>query len=161
MSEFSTKAGSVNAGKDRFKNDNMMIWGLLPLSIKVSGKDTNGQVLLFEHNSMGKGGPPRHIHHEQDEWFYVIKGDYVFEVGDERFELTSGDTLFAPRKVVHGWANVGDEPGTLLTMVSPVGAFEEFILETTEHAELPTPEEMEKAFTNHGMTIVGPPLAVD
>ena len=30
---------------------------------------------------MGKGGPPRHVHFEQDEWFYVIKGDYVFEVG--------------------------------------------------------------------------------
>jgi mannose-6-phosphate isomerase-like protein (cupin superfamily) len=161
MSDILQRTAQISAGKDRFKEDNLMIWGLLPLTIKLSGKDTNGEVLLFEHRNMGKGGPPRHIHFTQDEWFYVIKGEYVFEVGDDKYQLTSGDTLFAPRNITHGWANVGDEPGTLLTMVSPVGDFETFILDTTKHAELPSPEEIEKAFADHGMKVVGPPLAVD
>ena len=155
------KAVHVSSDKDRFKEDELMIWGLIPLSIKLSAKDTGGELLVFEHSNMGKGGPPRHVHYEQDEWFYVIKGEFAFEVGDQKFRLKPGDTLFAPRSVPHGWAHIDSQPGTLLTLVSPVGAFETFILDTTRHANLLTPEEVEKAFADHGMKVVGPPLEVD
>jgi hypothetical protein len=53
---------------------------------------------------MGKGGPPRHFHYDQDEWFYAIKGNFAFEVGEERFTLGPGDALLAPRLVPHVWA---------------------------------------------------------
>jgi uncharacterized cupin superfamily protein len=76
---------------------------------------------FFEHPNQGKGGSPRHIHFEQDEWFYVVKGEYAFEIGGEMFRLTAGDIMFAARNLTHGWANVGDEPGTLLTLVSRAG----------------------------------------
>jgi mannose-6-phosphate isomerase-like protein (cupin superfamily) len=155
------KATPILAGKDRFHENERMIWGLIPLSIKLSGQDTGGEALLFEHNNMGKGGPPRHLHFEQDEWFYIIKGEFAFEVGNQGYRLKPGDTIFAPRNVPHGWAHVCDQPGTLLTLVSPVGSFEKFILETTLYATLPTPEEVEKAFADHGMKVVGPPLEVD
>jgi mannose-6-phosphate isomerase-like protein (cupin superfamily) len=154
------KAVHVSAGKDRFKEDKLMIWGLIPLSIKLSAKDTGGDLLVFEHSNMGKGGPPRHVHYQQDEWFYVIKGEFAFEVGDRKFRLKPGDTLFAPRKVPHGWVHISDQPGTLLTLVSPAGEFETFILDTTRHTDLPSPEEVEKAFAAHGMKVVGPPLEV-
>jgi mannose-6-phosphate isomerase-like protein (cupin superfamily) len=153
-------AGPVRAGKDRFQQDERLIWGLIPLSIKLSGRDTGGEVLLFEHRDMGKGGPPRHVHFEQDEWFYVIKGQFAFEVGEQTFRLGPGDTLLAPRNLPHAWAHVDDEPGTLLTLVSPVGTFETFILDTTWHAALPAPDEVERAFAAHGMRVVGPPLRV-
>lgn len=152
---------AVLAGRDRFKEDERMIWGLIPLSIKLSGKDTGGQLLIFEHNNMGKGGPPRHLHYRQDEWFYIIKGEFAFEVGEKSFYLKPGDTLFAPRNVPHGWAHISNQPGTLLTSLSPVGTFEEFILETTRHPNLPTPTEVEKAFADNDMIVVGPPLEVD
>lgn len=48
----------VSAGKDRFKKDDLKIWGLIPLSCKVSTKDTGGALYVFEHPNMGKGGPP-------------------------------------------------------------------------------------------------------
>lgn len=150
----------MSAGKDRFNENEMMIWGLLPLSIKLSGKDTGGELLVFEHNGIRKGGPPRHVHFAQDEWFYVVAGEFAFEIGDRRFRLRAGETMFAPRNLPHGWACVGAEPGTLLTTVSPVGAFEDFILDTTKHPTLPSPEEVEKAFASHGMKVVGPPLEV-
>ncbi|RJQ49385.1 MAG: cupin domain-containing protein [Desulfobacteraceae bacterium] len=150
----------VFAGMDRFKEDGRMIWGLLPLSNKVSSKDTGGDLYVFEHTNMGKGGPPRHVHFEQDEWFYVIKGEFAFEIGDEKFRLKPGDSLFAPRNVPHGWAHISDQPGTLLTLVCPAGTFETFLRDTTRHANLPTPEEVEKAFEAHGMKVVGPPLEV-
>jgi quercetin dioxygenase-like cupin family protein len=154
------KPAPVRAGQGRFRQHPDMIWGLIPLSIKLSGQETGGEVLAFEHRDMGKGGPPRHVHFGQDEWFYVVKGEFVFEVGGETHRLRAGDALFAPRNVPHGWAHVGDEPGTLLTLVSPVGAFEAFILDTTRHPALPSPEDVEEAFAAHGMKIVGPPLAV-
>jgi mannose-6-phosphate isomerase-like protein (cupin superfamily) len=75
----------VPAGKDRFSERERMIWGLIPLATKLSAKDTGGALFVFEHRNMGKGGPPRHVHHDQDEWFYVVKGEFAVEVGDEKF----------------------------------------------------------------------------
>ena len=151
----------VPNGKDRFQQDNMKIWGLIPLSIKVSGRDTNGEMFIFEHKNMAKGGPPRHVHHEQDEWFYVITGEFVMEIGDTKHRLKPGDSLFAPRNIPHAWACVSDSPGTLITIVSPVGSFEDFLLETTRHDELPSEEEITRAFEEGGMTLLGPALRVD
>ena len=150
----------VSAGNDRFKKNELKIWGLLPLSITLSAKDTGGELLVFEHNGIQKGGPPRHVHYAQDEWFYVIEGEFVFEVGDRRLRLGPGETLFAPRNVPHGWAHAGAQQGTLLTTVSPAGTFETFILETTTQPTLPSPKEVEKAFASHGMKVVGPPIDI-
>jgi quercetin dioxygenase-like cupin family protein len=155
------RAIHVPAGTDRFNNNGAKIWGLLPLADKLSSQETGGQVYIFEHRDQPKGGPPRHVHFAQDEWFYVIKGEYSFEIDGETFRLRAGDTMFAPRKVAHGWANVGDEPGTLLTLVSPVGTFEEFLHDTTRHSALPSPEEIDTAFAAHNMKVVGPPLDVE
>lgn len=148
----------VTAGKDRFGSHEMMIWGLLPLSIKLSGKDTGGELMVFEHRNLNGGGPPKHVHFEQDEFFYVIEGEFDFEVGDKKIRLTKGDTLFAPRKVPHAWAHVpgvnGGSRGTLLTTVSPVLGFEEFILGTTEHKSLPPMAEIQATFERYGMRVV-------
>jgi quercetin dioxygenase-like cupin family protein len=155
-----TKAVRVPLGTDRFKEDDRMIWGVLPLSIKLSGKDTGGELFVFEHRRQSKGGPPRHVHFEQDEWFYVIAGEYAFEIGGEKFRCKAGDTMFAPRRVPHGWASIGEELGTLLTIVSPVGTFEDFLVDTTRYPVLPSPEEIAEAFAAHNMKVVGPPLDV-
>jgi quercetin dioxygenase-like cupin family protein len=149
----------VPAGTDRNEQNNRMIWGLIPMAVKVSSKDTGGALFVFEHTEMGKGGPPRHIHHEQDEWFYAVAGEFAMEVGEQKFRLKRGDSFLAPRGIPHAWACV-EEPGTLITALSPAGTFETFILETTEHATLPSPQAIAKAFSDHGMTVVGPPLKV-
>ncbi len=155
------KGFHLPAGVDRDVQNTLMIWGLLPLSNKVSGKDTGGQFYAFEHRDIVQGGPPRHVHFAQDEWFYVVRGRFAFEVGAQKATLTAGATLFAPRNVPHGWACLSGEPGTLLTIVSPVGTFEDFLLETTRHPTLPPADEIEQAFAAHDMKVVGPPLEVD
>lgn len=70
------KAVHVLNGKNRFQEE-LMIWGVIPLQIKVSGKDTAGAFFSFEHAKTGKGGPPRHFHYEQDEWFYAMEGEFA------------------------------------------------------------------------------------
>lgn len=153
------KAVYVPNGKNRFKEE-LLIWGVIPLQIKVSGKDTDDSLFVFEHAKMGKGGPPRHFHYEQDEWFYAMEGEFVFEVGDEKFTLLPGDSLFAPRLIPHVWAYVGDKPGTLLLAVQPAGSLEEFFMKSCRMTKPPTSEEAERLFAAHGMKVVGPPLKV-
>ena len=150
----------VPAGKDRF-NNHLRLLSRTPLDGKVSAKDTNGGFYVFEHTDMGKGGPPRHLHHEQDEWFYAIKGEFAFEVGDEKFTLKPGDSMFAPRKVPHVWACVSEKPGTLLLAVQPAGTMEAFFKALAHFAQPPTNEEVNKVFEAHGMKVVGEPLKVE
>jgi mannose-6-phosphate isomerase-like protein (cupin superfamily) len=157
----SSKCIHVAAGCDRHKRDGAMIWGLIPLAIKLSSNDTAGELLVFQHTNMGKGGPPRHMHHAQDEWFYVVAGEFAAEIGDEKFTLRAGDSLFAPRKVPHAWAHIGEGPGTIITTVSPAGTFETFIRETTLHPTLPSEQEIARAFEAHNMTVLGPPLSIE
>jgi mannose-6-phosphate isomerase-like protein (cupin superfamily) len=109
---------------------------------------------------MGNGGPPRHVLFEQDEWFYVVEGEFAFEIGERQFRAGAGSSVFAPRMIPHAWACVSEVPGTVLTMVSPAGTFEAFIRETTTFRELPTAEEVARAFERHGMKVLGPPLGV-
>lgn len=153
------KAVYVSNGKNRF-NEELMIWGIIPFQIKVSGKDTDGSFFAFEHAKMSKGGPPRHFHYEQDEWFYAMEGEFEIEVGDEKFVLRPGDSLFAPRMVPHAWAYVGDKLGTLLLAVQPAGSLEEFFMKSCAMTHPPTPQESEQLFAAHGMKVVGPPLAL-
>jgi quercetin dioxygenase-like cupin family protein len=147
----------VPSGKNRFDKA-LMIWGVIPLQIKISSDDTAGRLFVFEHADMGRGGPPRHFHYEQDEWFYATKGEFAFEVGDERFTLQPGDSLFAPRRIPHAWAHVGEGPGTLLLAVQPAGSLEAFFMENAAMDRPPTPEEADRSFAAHGMRVVGPPL---
>lgn len=149
----------VPNGRNRFQEE-LLIWGAIPLQIKVATRDTGGALFVFEHARMGKGGPPRHFHYEQDEWFYAVEGEFAFEVGDARFTLRRGDSLFAPRMLPHAWAHVGEQPGTLLLSVQPAGTLEEFFLQSCRMTSPPTPEEAERLFAAHGMKVVGPPLPI-
>jgi mannose-6-phosphate isomerase-like protein (cupin superfamily) len=153
------RAVFVPNGKSRI-GQALMIWGVIPLQIKVSTDDTDGDLFVFEHADMSKGGPPRHFHYEQDEWFHAVKGEFLFEVGDERVRLRPGDSLFAPRMVPHVWAHVGDNPGTLLLAVQPAGSLEAFFMQSTKMTRLPTREEADRLFAAHGMKVVSPPLDV-
>lgn len=139
-----------------------MIWGLMPLAIKLSSDDTGGELLVFQHANMARGGPPRHVHHAQDEWFYVVAGEFIAEIGNERFTMRAGDSLFAPRQVPHAWAHVGlPGTGTLITTVSPAGTFERFIRDTTLLPTQPSEQDMARTFQEHNMTVLGPPLKID
>src|SRR5262249_37789962 len=91
---------SVSAGKGRF--DEIVRLGGEPNDCKVSAKDTNGAMCVFEFT--GLGGGPRHLHHDQDEWIYVIQGEFLFQLGKEQFRIGPGESIFLPRGVAHAWA---------------------------------------------------------
>jgi mannose-6-phosphate isomerase-like protein (cupin superfamily) len=131
------------------------------IDVKVSAQDTDGGLCVTEVIDVEKGGPARHLHHEQEEWFYVVEGRYVIAVGEERYELASGDSVLAPRKVAHVWAHVGDGTGRLIGALQPAGQIEAFLDELAKLGSTPEREELSRAFSSHGMELVGPPLSIE
>jgi quercetin 2,3-dioxygenase len=132
----------------------------MSIDYKVSTLDTDGDLLILENTSDLKGGPPRHLHREQEEWFYVIQSEYLIEIGDERYRMGPGDSVLAPREVRHGWAHVGEGTGKLLIVFRPAGKMEAFFAELAKIEGMPRREELETLFSAHGMEITGPPLPV-
>ena len=96
------------------------------LSVKVSGTDTGGSFAVFEVPTLPFAGPPLHLHHTENEWFYVLGVEHDFQVGDKTYQLAPGGSIFAPRMVPHTWQNVGDSPGRMLVFVQPAGRLEAF-----------------------------------
>lgn len=128
------------------------------LDIKISGKDTDKEWAVFEQSGLSpNGGPPLHIHPFQDEWFYVIEGDYLFQVGDDTYPMRAGDTIFLPRNVQHAFIQL-TEVGKMIVSYLPDGKMEDFFEVTDKWTSPPSKEEIEKVFENHDMKIVGPPL---
>lgn len=131
------------------------------LDVKISGSDTDGDLAIFEQTSLTPGkGTPLHIHHFQDETFYVIAGTYKFQVGDDKFDLTTGDSIFLPRKVPHAWTQVS-EKGKMIVTFQPAGKLENFFVTVAALDHEPSGEEMAKIFSDNDMKIVGPPLKID
>ena len=148
----------VAAGQDR--SEQPLHLGPDRIDAKVSTKDSNGGLYVVDGIKVGKGGPPRHVHHEQDEWFYVLEGEFRFEVGDDKFTAKPGDSIFGPRKVPHVWACVTDA-GRLIMLVQPAGAAETIFRRLAAFTGPPTKEELDKAHEGTGVTILGEPLKVE
>jgi mannose-6-phosphate isomerase-like protein (cupin superfamily) len=151
----------VPAGGSRFLRQREIQFTRTVIDIKVSTLDTDGGLSVAEVTSLHKGWPARHLHHEQDEWFYVVEGEYLIEVGDERYEPGPGDSLLAPRKVAHVWAHVGEGTGRLIAALQPAGQIEAFFDELARLGSSPKREELRRAFSSHGLELTGPPLSIE
>lgn len=149
----------VNAGEARFgKHYQMKGVTLNTLDIKISGSDTENDLAVFEQTGLTpNGGPPLHIHPFQDEWFYVIEGDYLFQVGDEKYQMKSGDTIFLPRNVQHAFIQLSKN-GKMIVSYLPAGKMESFFQITDQWTSPPSKEEIAKVFEDHEMKVVGGPL---
>ncbi|MEQ1584705.1 MAG: cupin domain-containing protein [Cyclobacteriaceae bacterium] len=131
------------------------------LDVKISGADTNGDLAIFEQTGLSpKRGTPMHVHHFQDEIFYVTEGEYHFEVGRVRYKLKVGESIFLPRKVPHSWVQVSDR-GKMIVTLQPAGKLEQFFVEMSKFKSAPTEEQVTKIFEDHEMSVVGPPIKIE
>lgn len=156
------KGFKVNAGEARFgEHYRMKGVTLNTLDIKISGIDTENDLAVFEQTGLTpNGGPPLHIHPFQDEWFYVIEGEYLFQVGDVKYQMKPGDTIFLPRNVKHAFIQL-TEKGRMIVSYLPAGKMEAFFKVTDKWTSPPTKEEIVKVFADHDMKVVGAPLTFD
>jgi quercetin dioxygenase-like cupin family protein len=155
------KGFKVGAGEARFGEQYKMKGITLNiLDIKVSSKDTDGELAVFVQTGITpKGGPPLHIHPNQDEMFYVLEGEYLFQVGDDKYQMKARDIIFLPRKIQHAFVQLS-EKGKLIVQYQPAGKMKEFFKNTSLWTSPPTREEIVRVFEENGMKVVGPLLSV-
>ncbi len=135
------------------------------ITFKATGEDTNGAYALFDSLILPQGGPPPHIHHREDEAWYVLEGEFEFLDNDRWIKASAGSFVYAPKGSLHTLKCVGKEPGRLLTLVTPAGFekfFEELGVPGTDVSDPPPfgPAEIEKLLTTapkYGLEIPPPP----
>ena len=90
-------------------------------------KNLSSTLLTFVQIAPPGGAVPMHIHHNEDESIYLLEGELVFQVGDEKFEVHKGGTVYMPKGVAHGFRIAGDKPAHILFTLdlSPNSRYEE------------------------------------
>ena len=98
------------------------------MTFLATGEDSHGQFALIEAVARKGNVPPAHIHHREDEIFYVLEGEVVVSVGDRTIKGTAGTMFFLPRNVPHSFT-IESEQSRMLILLTPAGLegwFKEF-----------------------------------
>lgn len=150
----------VGSGKDRNNKSISLLEGDI-FDSKVSTKDTDGDMYVFESKRVKEGGPFHHYHFAQDEWWYVLKGEFLIKVGDNTYQAKQGNSVFGPRMVPHSFAKIGEGEGKLLMFFQPAGKMEEMFKKISEGATKGMSEgDQDKFREEHGIKRVGPPIKI-
>jgi quercetin dioxygenase-like cupin family protein len=156
---FNSKPFKVEAGKAR--NGKSLKIGQGILDSKISGKDTEGNLFVFESSQNSREeGIPIHMHPDIDETFYVLEGTVKFQIGEDVYYLKPGDTVFAPRNIPHAWVTNSKTASKILIIVQGAGKMEAFFEELANLKEF-TPPVVAEIYTKHNMVLIGPPLMAD
>lgn len=152
------KGFKVDAGKDRF-NKSITIFDGDTFFTKVSGKDTDGDLFVFESTRTKEGGPILHTHYSQDEWWHILEGNFDVRIGEKTFEAKPGDFIFGPRGVPHTFAKVGPGLARVIIGFQPAGKMEEMFEKiSTGATKNMTEAERDQFRKDHGFERVGPPI---
>ena len=121
--------------------------------VLASQQQTAGTLGVFRQTIAPKSGPPTHVHNAEDEFFYVVSGEFSLKVGDRVVRAPADSFLFVPRGTPHTFRNVGTQPGVILVGVVP-GGFEKMF----EERQGVDAEANQTLMRKHNMEAVGPPL---
>ncbi|MGH9269433.1 MAG: quercetin 2,3-dioxygenase [Acidimicrobiales bacterium] len=145
--------------------EGVSVWSLGGrFTAKVTAAEADERFALVEALAFRSTEPPLHIHHREDEAWYVLDGKMTFYVGDRVFEAPAGCFVFAPRGIPHTFT-VDVEPTRVLVFASPAG-FEHFALELGQPATddnpptdlaVPSPEVLGPVAERYGIEVVGLP----
>lgn len=119
-------------------------WLGMLAEIKVTAAQTGGLISILEITNPPNMAGPLHVHHREDEGFWILEGDATMEVGDQTIEAHTGDFVFGPRDIPHRYA-VGPDGCRMLFIVTP-GGFEDMVREMSVPAQsrtLPPPSDEE------------------
>jgi mannose-6-phosphate isomerase-like protein (cupin superfamily) len=133
------------------------------MTIKAGGEATGGAFTMLECEAPEGFAPPLHVHHREDECFYLVDGELSVHCGDDTWVVAEGGFVFLPRGVPHAFV-VSRGPARMLQITSPAG-FEAFVDELGRPPAddgLPAPGAPDVAALveiagRHGYEVVGPP----
>jgi quercetin dioxygenase-like cupin family protein len=101
--------------------------------IKATGQQTSGRYSLVEVLEPEGADGPLHVHHREDEGFWILEGVLTFRIGEQQLQVGPGSFVFGPRGVPHSY-RVDRGPARILYILSPAG-FESFIYASSEPAQ--------------------------
>ncbi|MBH8563070.1 quercetin 2,3-dioxygenase [Nostoc sp. CENA67] len=130
-------------------------------TFKAVSEDTGGAYSTFEFYIPSGHGSPPHIHHREDETFYILEGELLFQVGDQKIVLSAGSFVHAPKGIPHSFTNVGTTPARTFTTAIPAG-LENFFEEVgylVKDKDTPVPIALEDQIKK--MREVGPKYGVE
>ena len=137
------------------------------LTRKVTSEHTGGAYALFEAVSRPHAHVPAHIHHREDECFYILEGDYTFLIEGREVHATAGTVCYVPKGTLHGHQNVSQRPGRMLAWQTPGGLSEKFYEEIGEDetdeevppidAQSPQAVTIVRTAARYGIEILPPP----
>jgi mannose-6-phosphate isomerase-like protein (cupin superfamily) len=153
----------------RFLNpgEGQAIWFLRNrMTIKATAQSTGGAFGLVESLIAPGFSPPLHVHHREDESFWVLEGELTMKCGEQTFRAAAGAFVFLPRGVPHTFVVESDTPARMLTLLTPGGGEGVFIDagRPAEHEGLPPAappdiEKLKRVSVQYGAEIIGPPMA--
>lgn len=122
-------------------------------------EDSAGAMSIVDSLSPAHSGPPRHIHHAEDEVFVILSGEILFWLEGETFTRGPGETVFVPRGKEHTFRVISDQPSRHLVILTP-GGFEGFFADMAK-GRCRIPEDMPtvlESAARHHLSFTGPPL---
>lgn len=131
-----------------------------PTLVKVGPADSDGQFAAFVVVAPPMSGPPLHVHSREDEWFYVLEGELVFELDGVAATVGPGGSVWLRRGVAHRYQNFTDRDARLLIVTTP-GGFHGFFVEMSDAAPpggSPSSEVFAALDAKYGITTLGPPM---
>jgi quercetin 2,3-dioxygenase len=154
------KVTVAQPGESRFPFSTAQQAKLTPC--KLTSEESGGSCTTFELSAMPQTGPQLHVHHREDEWYYVLSGEFIFKAGGEEHSLPVGGSIWLPRGIPHTWANISSQEAKLILVCMP-GGFEKFFEEMGKqmadvHDAAAAEKTMREVMARHGMELLGPPL---
>lgn len=135
------------------------------MTFLITGKDTGGAFFMAEMLVPPGGGPMPHIHHREDESFYLLEGTLTVQVGGNTVAASAGDVAFLPRGIAHSFKNTGDANARALVVVTPAGLEHYFaevfdpVTDRTAAPPLPSKEFLARALAaspRYGLELLPP-----
>lgn len=130
--------------------------GNFSMVVKAAGEETGGAFSLLEAAEPAGFGPPMHIHHDADEAFYVLDGEYHILLEDREVLCPAGSFIYIPAGLRHGF-RVGRVPSRKLNLYTPaamIGYFDE--LSAAIRADDADPSRLDQIAARYGMEVTGP-----
>jgi len=101
-------------------NEGQAVWYTTTrMTLKATGESTGGALSLVEALAAPDTSPPWHVHHSDDEMFYILDGSFLFKCGDELFEGGPGTFVFLPRGIPHSFKVVSQTAARFLVIGTP------------------------------------------
>lgn len=149
----------MNANAEILPAGTTVSWLHSVYKILITPNETNGVLGMFSAIGKPNSGPPRHIHHHEDEVIHIVDGEVRFWLEGETFVRHSGDTVFIPRGKEHAFHISSSTPAHFVTCMTP-GGFESFFASVANRGlQIPQNFPQVKALgVDYGCEFTGPPI---